>query len=75
MVGYYGTLCPGMTFRLSSTLHQISDGALLSLLLAAFSHRGSPALASMPGLLQANATLHATIGRPSSVYTTLTGWI
>lgn len=47
---------------------------LLSLLLAAFSHRGSHAQASMPGLLQANATPHATIGRLSSAYTTHTGW-
>jgi hypothetical protein len=60
--------------RLSASL-QITDQALLSLFLAAFSHRGSRALASMPGLLQANATLHVTTGRPSSVYTTHTGWI
>ena len=60
--------------RLSAGL-QITDHIVLSLLLAALSRRGCHARASMPGLLQANAILHATIGRPLSACTTHTGWI
>lgn len=61
-------------FRLNAGV-QITDDTVFSLSLAAFSHRGFHVRASMPGLLQANATLHATIGQPLSACTTHTGWI
>ena len=60
--------------RLSVGL-QITDDIVLSFSLGALSRLGCHARASMPGLLQANAILHATIGRPLSACTTHTGWI
>ena len=54
---------------------KITDRIIISLLLAVYSLRGYRAPAFMPGLLQANATLHATIGRLLSAYTTHTRWI
>lgn len=60
--------------RMSASL-QIIDEILPSFLPAALSRHGCHARASMPGLPQANATLHATIGRPLSACTSHMEWI